>query len=254
MSTPLSEVLSLEADAVIIEDDQVNPETETGQNQEEQPATETGEEQAAPPAEETKPEALSEIDQVRSELEAYKTKAYDEKGKRQALQSKLEVLNAPAVERPDAYVNPDQAIDYGNNEIRAEFNDRFLNMSESQARGRHDDFDVMNKTFFNEMVVDNPVLAQQAMSAPDPYEFVYQQAKTHDEFKGVNSMAEYKDKLRSEMRTELEAEYADKTKTDVDNAINNALPQTLSTATATGGNQTPTWAGPTSLGNILGKK
>ncbi|MEE8208715.1 MAG: hypothetical protein V3T88_07190 [Nitrosomonadaceae bacterium] len=246
--TPLSEVLSSEADQVIV-DEQVEPE----QTQEPE-ATETVDQKAAPTAEETTPE-VSEVDKLRKEMNAYKTKAYDELNKRQVLQRENEEYKKQPVEKPDAFVNPDEAISHGNNEIRAEFNDRFLNMSESQARGRHgDDFDQMKDTFFNELVIDNPVLSQQAMQAPDPYEFVYQQAKTHDELKDVGSLSDYRTKIENEMRAKFEAEYAGKAADATEQAISNALPGTLSTATATGGNQTPTWGGPPTLDTILGKK
>ena len=248
--TPLSEVLASEADnSIIAEPAEVVPETDTGE-----PVPEVDPE-AAPPAEETKPEVKSE-DTLQKQLRASIAQANDERGKRQALQGQLEQFKAQQqqVEKPDAFVNPDEAIDYGVNAVSAAFNDRLLNLSESQARGRHDDFDAMKETFFNEVVVQNPVLGQQAMQAPDPYEFVYQQAKTHNEFSGISSMDEYKVKVETEMRVKLEAEYAEKAKDATNQAINNALPQSLSTATATGGNQTPTWAGPTSLNDILGKK
>ncbi|MEE8208849.1 MAG: hypothetical protein V3T88_07870 [Nitrosomonadaceae bacterium] len=245
--TPLSEVLSSEADQVIV-DEQVEPE----QTQEPE-ATETVEKDAAPTAEETTQNEVSEVDKLRTEINAYKTKAYDEKGKRQALQSQLEGINKAQVKKPDAFVNPDDAITYGNNELRTEFNNRFWNMSESQARGRYDDFDAMKDMFLNEMVIDNPLLGQQAVQADDPFDFIYQQAKTHNELKDVGSLSDYRTKIENEMRAKFEAEYAGKAADATEQAISNALPGTLSTATATGGNQTPTWAGPTSLNSILGK-
>lgn len=244
--TPLSEVLSSEADQKIIDDSQEpateletpvsEPEAETGVSEETQ--------KAAPPAETVKPEE-----------QGFKQAMLDERGKRQDLQRQIDAMQAQQnqTEKPDAFVNPDEAIDYGNNEIRSEFEGRLLNMSEAQARLRHDDFDEMNDIFMNELAVQNPMLGQQALKAADPFEFVYQQAKNHKELDGINTLDDYKAKIETDMRAKLEAEYADKAKSDTNNAINAALPPSLSTATATGGNQTPTWGGPTSLSNILGK-
>lgn len=239
----LSEVFSgsSEADSVIIDEDQAPVVDETVEPVEEEAKAET-EAEAAPTAE---PQDTKEATVPLAAL-------MDERTKRQAIELQLKAQAQAPVEKPDAYVTPDEAIQYGQNEIRTEFNERFLNMSEAQARSRHsEDFDQMSDVFFSEMATANPVLGQQAMQAPDPYEFVYQQAKTHIEFKGVNSVDDLKAKLEVELRAKLEAEYAEKAKNSVDQAINSALPPSLSTATATGGNTAPVWGGPPSLDSIL---
>jgi len=243
--TPLSEVFSdsSEANDVIVDDvEETTATAEPEQVEDEPKAEETVEEVAAPTAE--------TVDNTK-EANAFKAMALDERTKRQALESQLASLQKP-VETPDAFVNPDEAIAHGDNTIRHEFNERFLNMSESQARSRHDDFDSMNDVFFNEMAATNPDLINQANKAPDPYEFVYQQAKTHNEFKGVNSVDDLRSKIEVEIRAKLEAEYADKANVATEKAISNALPQSLSNTTAKGGNTQPEWEGAMPLNKIFG--
>ncbi len=225
MFTPLSEVLSSEADQVIIDADQPIPEAETDTSQESQQATETVETSETAETPETQEAApTAETTQSNPEMKGIMSAMMDERSKRQALEAQIKTMQADQVEKPDAFVNPDEAIQFGNDELRNDFNNKFLNMSESQARSRHgDDFDTMKDLFFNEMAIDNPALAQQAQNAPDPFEFIYQQAKTHNEFKGINSMDDYKAKVKAELRVELEAEYADKAINATNDAINSAL-------------------------------
>lgn len=256
MTTPLSEVLSTEADAKIVEPEvEAAAETEmiestaevTGESEE----AAASEDQAAPPAEK-QTEDVSEVEKLQAELNAFKAKALDEVSKRQALAQQLEQLKQP-VEKPDAFVDPEKAIDHSINGLKTEFENRFLNMSEFNARSRHsEDFDQMTEVFFNEMVVQNPSLQQQAMQHADPYEFIYQQAKTHNEFKGVGSIDDFKARIESELRAKLEAEYAEKQKAAAEQAITNSIPTTLATATAAGGNKGQTFAGPTPLDKIIG--
>jgi predicted RNase H-like nuclease (RuvC/YqgF family) len=144
--TPLSEVFSTEADTKIVEEQpekatEQEPVTDEQPNEEAQAESEA---EAAPSAEDKPKDVSSEIDQLRNELNAFKTKAMDERNKRQDLQRQLEQ------EKPDAYVEPDKAIDYGINGLKTEFENRFLNMSEFNARSRHsEDFDDMAEVFFN---------------------------------------------------------------------------------------------------------
>jgi len=242
--TPLSEVFadSSEANDVIVDDvEETTATAEPEQVDEEVAADETVEEVAAPTA---------ETQDASKEANAFKAMALDERAKRQALQSQLDNLQKP-VETPDAFVNPDEAIAHGDNNIRYEFNERLLNMSEAQAKLRHEDFEDMKTVFFDEMAASNPDLMTQANAQPDPYEFVYQQAKTHNEFKGVNSVDDLKAKIEVELRAKLEAEYAEKANAATEKAISNALPQSLSNTTAKGGNTQPEWGGVTPLSKIF---
>lgn len=242
--TPLSEVFSggSEANDVIVDDvEETTAEAEPEQVEETAEAEETVEEVAAPTA---------ETQDTTKEANAFKAMALDERTKRQALETQIAAMQKPK-ETPDAFVNPDEAIAHGDNNLRYEFNERLLNMSEAQAKLRHDDFDDMKVVFFDEMAANNPDLMTQANAQPDPYEFVYQQAKTHNEFKGVNSVDDLKAKIEVEVRAKLEAEYADKANAATEKAISNALPQSLSNTTAKGGNTAPEWEGAMPLNKIF---
>lgn len=252
MSTPLSEVLSLEADNVIIDEDQTAPETETDTTQETIEATETVE-TVETATETTEAAPTAEPEQSSPEIKGIMSAMMDERSKRQALEAQIKTMQTEQVEKPDAFVNPDEAINYAASEVKTDARNDFLNLSESNARRYYSDFDTMKDVFFEEIAAKNPAIAQQAANAPDPFEFIYQQAKNFNEFKGIENVGDYKAKIEAEMRTKLEAEYSQKSADATEQAINNALPNSLSTATATGGNQTPTWAGRTSLSNILGK-
>lgn len=253
MATPLSEVFSTEADEKILEP-VVEAAAETAVEVSSDDVTVDSEvaavteEQAAPTAVE-QAEVNPEVVQLRAELNAFKTKALDEVGKRQALEAQIK--QAP-VEKPDAYVEPDKAIDFGINELKSDFDNKFLNLSEFNARGRHaDDFDQMTETFFTDLAVQNPSLQQQALQHPDPYEFIYQQAKNHNEFKDIGSVDDLRAKIEAETRTKVEAEFAEKQKVSTEKAITDSIPRTLSTATAAGGNKAASYAGPTPLNKIF---
>jgi hypothetical protein len=102
------------------------------------------------------------------------------------------------------------------------------------------------------MVKDNPMLQQQAMQHPDPYEFIYQRAKQHAEFKDIGSIDDYKKNLEAQIRAEVEAEMQGKLKEQTEELISKSIPNTLSTATAAAGSRNKGYAGPTPLDKILG--
>jgi len=229
MGNELSEVFGTEADQTIIGAVEENTE-QVAEGSEEV----TGEKVAAPPADEAQKVV---IDQLKTDLEqanrranAFQTKALDEVNKRQAMQQ--------PVERPDAYVEPDKAIEFEINEMRKESDTRFLGLSESNARLRHTDFEDM-QTLFGQMAENNPVLAQQAIAQADPHEWLYQQAKHHNEFKDVSSIDDLKVKMKAEAKAEFEAEHAKQQNAATEQAITDAIPNSLATATAAGGVTTP---------------
>jgi len=207
-------------------------------------------EQAAPTAETSEAyDTKTEIEKLRSEVSAFKAKALDEVRKRQA----LEQAQQQQAETPDAYVEPDKAIAFTAQQLQSQMDNRFYDMSEMMARQQHgEDFDQMVDVFFNEMVSSNPLLQQQALQQQHPYEFIYQQAKTHSEFKGVNSVDDLKSKIEAEVRAKVEAEMADKLKAQTEEAITKSIPGTLSTATAAAGTGSTKWAGPMPANKLYG--
>lgn len=246
MSTPLSDVFS---SAEIQEQAQIEPVAETVVEPEVEVSTETETEvQAAPTAE---PEQkVDDVEVLRKELEAFKAKALDETRKRQELKAQLEQRNKP--EPPDAFAEPDKAIEYQVNKVRQEFQSRFLDMSEANAASRHEDFNQMKQVFFEEMLTQNPVLQQQALMQPDPYGWIYNQAKNHTELKDIGNVGDWQKRKEAEIRAKLEAEYEAKKKVEIEAAIQSKLPKTLANATAAGGNATQQWTGPTPLNKIVG--
>ncbi len=234
----ISEILSSEADNVIIDD---NVEV-----------VETVNEVPAVTAETTEKLEETNEDVASREDLGLKQAAVSERKKRQDIQTQFDDLKremqimkgqnqAPVepIQAPDAYMAPQDAIDHSSSQVSQDFTAKLLNMSESQARGRHKDFDEMKDLFFNEMSAANPNLQQQAMNAPDPYEFVYQQSKNHSELSGISNMSDYRAKVEAEVRASISAENETNTNAIANKAINDALPDSFAATTAIGGNQQP---------------
>lgn len=230
----LSEVFASEADEVIVNDpvevDQAEIITEE---------VETVNENTAVTAE---TENVVNETNVSDEVRGLRQAASSERKKKQALEREIAEMRQAAqnpVELPDAYIEPQDAINHAIGQANKANETRFLNLSESQARGRHADFDVMSDVFFNDLAANNPNLSQQAMSAPDPFEFVYQQGKKHNEIGSIGSIDDYRAKIEKEIYAKIEAEKNSQAKIDANNAINNALPNSLAQTTAIGDNQVP---------------
>ena len=245
----LDQALNGEIEEEAVEPVEVEQTTEVTAEAEAEPTVETEETQeTAPTAEEVKPSEPTELELVQRQLNAAIAKANDEKSKRQALQQQLQ----PKEEAPDPYVEPDKAIEFAQQQAISQSDARFLNYAFENAKDKWDDFLEMQDVFFDEMAVNNPSLVQQAQQMPDPYKFIYNQAKTHSEFKGIGSVDDLRSKIETEVRAKLELEYAEKQKQAAEAAITNSIPGTLSKATAAGGATKETWSGPASLDQILG--
>ncbi len=249
MSTPLKEILTTETEEVKTETEEVTGDTETKAEETEVVAdanteeTKTEETEAAPPADD---KLVDQVADLTKQVRAFRTKAEDEVRKRQSLEKKVE----PA----DAYTEPDKAIEQAVQMSDQRSETRFLNMSESQANARYDDFEAMKSVFFDEMVADNPSLQVQALSEPDPYAFIYNQAKNFSEMKGVGNLSEWTKNKEKEIRGKIEAENAEKAKAEAEQAINDAIPNTLSDVTAAAGTNAKRYSGPTPLNKIVGKR
>lgn len=243
---PLSEVLSSEADERIIQ------EPETVDEVIETKAEETGEAEksaeATTPVEETKTNDVSELEQIKRQLNASIAQANDERSKRQALQQQFEQKQ---VEKPDAYVEPDKAIAFEVDQVAQQNDQRFLAYAFENAQDKYPDFLEMQDIFFDQVAASNPALIEQAKQQADPYKFIYNQAKNFNEFKDVGSLDEYKSKVELELRAKLDAEYAEKLKQQTEQVITNSIPGTLSTATAAGGTGSKGYSGQTPLSKIF---
>jgi hypothetical protein len=244
METSLQDVFS---PAEIEEQVQPEPEQETVVEPEAEVSTETEEEVQAAPTAET-PSTEVDIEELQKQINAFKAKALDETQKRQELERQLNQQ-----EPPDAFADPEAAIDYQVGQVRAEMQSRFLDLSEANAKTRHEDFDQMKDVFFSQMLTENPVLQQQALMQPDPYGWIYTQAKNHTELSKIGSVTDWQQQKEAEIRAQLEAEYAEKAKQATEEAISRSIPKTLANATAAGGNSKQPWAGPTPLNEVFKK-
>lgn len=186
-----------------------------------------GEEEAEPPAapeEEPKPQD----DPLARELAAFKAQALDERRKRQALESQL----AQKQEQPPGFDwdNPEQTIASVEQRFEQKMQTNLLNLSEAQAKVRHEDYDQKYEVFVK-MVEENPAIVQTMLQQPDPAEFAYQTATKRlftDEV-GSNPQ-EYEDKLRAKIRLEIEEEF--KQKATNRQELSNSLPPSAKSLTS----------------------
>ena len=144
--------------------------------------------------------------------DAYKTAMLEERRKRQEIEARLrayeQAKNLP--EPPPFWDNPEQAIDSRIERVRTELQqdylNRYYNALEAAARGRHPDYDEVRDVFI-EQARQNPALAHQMNSHPDPAEYAYQQGKLLRELSTVgNDIDAYRKRVEAEVRARIEAE------------------------------------------------
>ena len=200
-----------------------------------------------------KPEATPSVAEDSNKVvEAFKAKALDEARKRQALEAQLQAMQTK-VEKPDAMIDPEGAIAFQMSQLEQRFQNQFLNMSEVNAKARHPDFEDMKQAFFEKMLPENPVLQQQALQQPDPYGWIYNQAKNHTEIAKIGNVADWQAQKEAEIRAKIEAEYAGKLNAETEKAITKMIPGSLGKSTAAAGNKSQPWEGPTPLVKVIGK-
>jgi ATP-dependent protease HslVU (ClpYQ) ATPase subunit len=187
--------------------------------------TEATGEDTAPPAEETQDK----------EVLAFKAKAQDEKRKRQEAQQQLQEMEArlKRLEEPeteiDYWEDPKKAIDSTVetrfNALEEQMTSRIWGLSEQLAKERHEDYQEITDYFVDHVAPKSPHLVEQAKLEPNPYEFIYQQAKAQKQLEEVGDV----DKLRAQIRAEIEAELKGKPE----------VPPTLSNERAAGPTPSP---------------
>lgn len=137
----------------------------------------------------------------------------DERRKRQALQQKLDQLEAesqkPNEERPDVYGDPEGAFSH----LEKQFADQLeqqtqsvrLEMSQEMMRIVKDDYDELESEFID-MARDNPALIQELNQASNPAKFAYETATKAREAAELKDVDTYKAQLKAAARAEVEAE------------------------------------------------
>lgn len=116
-----------------------------------------------------------------------------------------------------------------------------LDMSEMMARQANPDFEEM-KAEFVKMMQENPVLQQQALGDPHPWQKAYQIAKnarTMQEL-GATDIQTLEAKIRDQIMAEMQAQPAA-----------TRIPPSLSTTRNVSSRNGPAWTGPKPLGDLL---
>lgn len=108
--------------------------------------------------------------------------------------------------------------------VRQESQQRFLTLVENAAKARHSDYDEVAEVF-SAAAQMNPLLAQEAISAPDPAEYVYQAGK---KLKLLNDAGGDLEALLERERQKARAEAL----AEIGQKPNVKVPQSLTTVTA----------------------
>lgn len=168
----------------------------------------------------------------REEFEGVKKALLEERRKRQELEKTPEPAPEPEP-LPDPVEDPDGFAAAVEARAEAKANAKFqqaeadrVNQSEQRARAAHPDFDEVAKNFF-EAAQLNPALADEVRQASDPAEKAYEIGKRIAQMNEIGDPEAYKAKLKAEALAELEAEKAEKQKTDEDEALKDQLPEDL---------------------------
>lgn len=186
--------------------------------------------------------------------------AADERRKRQALEQQLKELQAKPAEPPKTFwEDPEGKLAAIQQQNQQAILTARLQTAEVIVRDKYPDFDLRVEQF-KEYLETNPgvapAVAQQWLSAQNPAQFAYDFAKNQEELKAAGDLPSLKAKmetdLRAKIKAELEAEY--KAREEAARKQREAIPGSLSSARATGGNAVPTWGGPPSLDDILASK
>lgn len=155
-----------------------------------------GEKEATPPvAEESKEEPWTKkavLDERRKRQELEKAKL--------ELEQRLKQIEGKK-ETPDVFEDQDAYTKH----LKSEMQSQMLNMSEFMARREYPDLDE-KVARFEQMVKENPTLAQKVMAAPSPYHELVEVVRKAEEMDKMSDIDSYKAKLREEIKAELLAE------------------------------------------------
>lgn len=174
----------------------------------------------------------------------------DERDKRKAADEKVrEYEERLKQEKPDFWENPEQAVSEIETRLRSEFDEKFtrglLSYSMQSASYRHDDYDEALESF-KAAAEQNPALADQAVTQPDPGEWIY---RTGKQFSQLDAAGGDIDSLREQIRNEERAKLMKELKDKADNAPQ--VPEAITDETNAAAPREKVEGGPTPLENIF---
>jgi hypothetical protein len=204
-----------------------------------------GEEQSVSPA----PAQEPQLDHAAIVAERRRRQEAEQRAK--ALEEQLSKLQNPPEPPPSVFEDEQGWQQHFGQEVvstavqQATFNAK-LDMSEMMVRQAHPDFDEV-KAEFLALAEQNPVLGQQALADPHPWNKAYQIAKNHKTMQelGATDVAALEAKLREKIMAELQAQPPAQPAPAV-------IPPTLSNERNVGTRTGPAWSGPRPLSELLG--
>lgn len=132
-----------------------------------------------------------------------------ERQKRQAAEFALQQNQVPE-EKKEFWDDPEARLEAMANDLRAESQRNLLNLSESHAKARYEDYQDKYDVFKN-MATENPSLINQMLSQPDPAEWAYRQAEKQAFAQEIGEdPTAYRAKIEAEIRAEVEKEFNNK--------------------------------------------
>lgn len=207
----------------------------------------TGETETSPPEVEAKTDEPDPVEGLKAGITA-------ERHKRQEAEQQLEQYKAYLAqqqqgqqEKPDFWENPEKVLGSYAQNLQQQMQQMQTNLSVEMMKTVHQDYDDMESKFV-EMAKANPALIAQMNQSGNPAKFAYDTAKAKTEVEQMSD-PNYRDKLKAELRAEIEAENKEKLEAAIKNR--SEIPGTLSNDRAAGANTQKTYAPPV-LQDLIG--
>lgn len=167
----------------------------------------------------------------------------------QALEQELQALRNPPAPPPSIWEDEQGWQQHFGNQVASAAAEQAslnatLNMSEMLTRQSNADFDEMKEQFLK-LAEENPVLRQQALADPHPWNKAYQIAKNHKAMQdlGATDVESLKEKIREQLVAEMATQQPQPGPAP--------LPPTLSNERNVGTRSGPAWSGPRPLSELL---
>lgn len=209
----------------------------------------TGEQQEAPqgaePAEPSATPAPEPATVPRAALEDERRKRQAEASRAQYLEAQLQQFQRqqPAEQPAGFWDDPDARLEQFGESLIQRWEQRQIvnkaNASEAAAKAKYEDYDEVIQEF-HRAAAENPRLAAEMFTAPDPAEYAYRKAKSARDLAEVGSLEELEAKIRAKVEAEIRA-----------SAPSITAPQTTANQRSVGTRSGPVWTGPKALGELL---